>query len=181
VSTQVIVLNGASSSGKTSIARALQTMLSTPWLLLGIDDLIRAMPNEGLQDGSLLQIGETGQVDVGPGWRALEASWYVGIASMVANGTCVIVDEVFLGGRESQERLRRAFGRLELLWVGVMCDRDVARERETMRPDRVPGMAESQAAIVHEGVAYDVTVDTSRTSSESCAAMILARVETMPR
>jgi len=41
VSTEVIVLNGVSSSGKTSIARCLQSMLTTPWLLLGIDDLIR--------------------------------------------------------------------------------------------------------------------------------------------
>ena len=176
VSTQVIVLNGVSSSGKTTIARSLQTMLKTPWLLVGIDDLIRAMPNEGLQDGSLLHIGETGQVSVGPGWRELEASWHVGVAAMVANGTSVIVDEVFLGGRESQERLEGAFGGLGVLWVGVMCDREVARAREALRPDRVPGMAESQASVVHEGVLYDMTVDTSNASPESCAAMILAHV-----
>ena len=139
-------------TGKTTIARSLQTMLKTPWLLVGIDDLIRAMPNEGLQDGSLLHIGETGQVSVGPGWRELEASWHVGVAAMVANGTSVIVDEVFLGGRESQERLEGAFRGLGVLWVGVMCDREVARAREALRPDRVPGMAESQASVVHEGV-----------------------------
>jgi chloramphenicol 3-O phosphotransferase len=176
VTTQVIVLNGVSSSGKTTIARSLQAMLATPWLLLGIDDLIRAMPNEGLQDGSLLRIGKTGQVDVGPGWRELEASWYAGVAAIVANGTGVIVDEVLLGGREGQERLQRAFGGLGVLWVGVMCDREVAGAREALRPDRVPGMAESQAAVVHEGVMYDMTVDTSHASPESCAAMILSRV-----
>jgi len=38
----------------------------TPWLLLGIDDLIRAMPDEGIEDGSLLHVGETGEVEVGP-------------------------------------------------------------------------------------------------------------------
>jgi chloramphenicol 3-O phosphotransferase len=153
-------------------------MLTTPWLLLGVDDLIRAMPNEGLQDGSLLRIGETGQVDVGPGWWALAASWYVGVVAIVAHGTSVIVDEVFLGGRKSQERLQRAFGPLEVLWVRVMCDREVAAEREALRPDRVPGMAASQAAVVHAGVKYDMTVDTSHDSPESCAAAILARVET---
>jgi chloramphenicol 3-O phosphotransferase len=178
VSTQIIVLNGVSSSGKTTLARSLQAMLTEPWLLLGIDDLIRAMPNEGLEEGSLLHIGETGQVHVGPGWQDLEASWYGGVASIVANGTGVIVDEVFLGGGQSQERLRAAFNGLTVLWVGVYCDRDVARAREYVRPDRVSGMAEFQAAIVHEGVAYDRTVDTSSTSPESCATEILTRMST---
>jgi chloramphenicol 3-O phosphotransferase len=171
---QVIVLNGTSSAGKTSIARSLQSMLTTPWLLLGIDDLIRAMPDRGIEDGSLLHIGETGQVEVGPEWRDLEASWYVGVAGIAASGIGVIVDEVFLDGGRNQERLRTVFGRLSVLWVGVMCDREVARAREALRPDRVAGMAESQAAVVHEGVAYDLIVDTSHTSSESCAARILA-------
>jgi chloramphenicol 3-O phosphotransferase len=176
VSTRVIVLNGVSSSGKTTIARSLQAAMATPWLLLGVDDLIRAMPNEGLEDGSLLHIGATGRVDVGPGWQELEASWYVGVASIVASGTGVIVDEVFLGGRKSQERLRAAFRDLAVLWVGVKCDHEVARAREALRPDRVAGMAEAQAAVVHEGVTYDVTVDTSHASPESCAAAILSRM-----
>jgi chloramphenicol 3-O phosphotransferase len=154
-------------------------MLTTPWLLLGVDDLIRAMPNEGLEDGSLLHIGETGQVDVGPGWRDLETSWYLGLAAIAASGTGVILDEVFLGGKQSQERLRAALGGLRVLWVGVKCDPNVARAREALRPDRVPGMAESQAALVHEGVVYDMTVDTSHASPESCAAEILSRMSTM--
>ena len=98
---QVIVLNGASSAGKTSIARCLQSMMTTPWLLLGIDDLIRAMPDQGIEDGSLLHIDETGQVEVGPGWRDLEVSWYIGVAAIAASGTGIIVDEVLLdGGRK---------------------------------------------------------------------------------
>jgi chloramphenicol 3-O phosphotransferase len=44
VPTQVIALNGGSSSGKSSIARWLQSMLSVPWLTLGVDTLIPAMP-----------------------------------------------------------------------------------------------------------------------------------------
>jgi len=137
------------------------------------------MPNEGLEDGSLLHIGKTGQVDVGPRWRDLEASWYLGIAAIATGGTGVIVDEVFLGGRRSQERLRTAFGGLGVLWVGVKCDREVARAREALRQDRVPRMAESQAAVVHEGVEYDMTVDTSHASPGSCAADILSRMLTM--
>jgi len=178
VRTQIIALNGASSSGKTSIARFLQALSATPWLLLGIDDLIRAMPDRGLEDGSLLHIGETGEVVVGPQWRALEASWYTGIAAIAASGSGVIVDDVFLDGGGSQERLRAAFAGLQVLWVGVQCDPEVARAREALRPDRVTGMAESQSTVVHEGVRYDVVVDTSDATSESCAASILAHLTT---
>jgi chloramphenicol 3-O phosphotransferase len=40
----VIVLNGGSSSGKSSVARSLQSLLPSPWLTLGVDTLIEAMP-----------------------------------------------------------------------------------------------------------------------------------------
>ena len=44
VATQVIVLNGGSSSGKSGIARCLQAVLPDPWLAVGDDMLIQAMP-----------------------------------------------------------------------------------------------------------------------------------------
>lgn len=154
-------------------------MLTTPWLLLGVDDLIKAMPNEGLEGGSLLRIGETGRVDVGPAWHDLEASWYLGIAAIATNGTGVILDEVFLGGSKSQDRLRAALGGLGVLFVGVKCDPDVTRAREALRPDRVVGMADAQALVVHEGVVYDMTVDTTQASPDTCAAEIISRMATM--
>ncbi|MFE7564219.1 chloramphenicol phosphotransferase CPT family protein, partial [Kitasatospora sp. NPDC057500] len=40
----MIVLNGGSSSGKSSIARRLQEVLPDPWLTLGVDTLIAALP-----------------------------------------------------------------------------------------------------------------------------------------
>ena len=37
---RVIILNGGSSAGKTTLGRALQSAIPGPWLLLGIDLLI---------------------------------------------------------------------------------------------------------------------------------------------
>jgi chloramphenicol 3-O phosphotransferase len=42
----VIVLNGGSSSGETSIGWCLQAVLPGSWLLLGVDNLIEALPTE---------------------------------------------------------------------------------------------------------------------------------------
>ncbi|HEY3340539.1 MAG TPA: hypothetical protein VGK81_00920, partial [Anaerolineae bacterium] len=41
---QIIYLNGASSAGKTTLGRALQRALPAPFLLLGMDMLVDAMP-----------------------------------------------------------------------------------------------------------------------------------------
>jgi chloramphenicol 3-O-phosphotransferase len=41
--TDVIVLNGGSSSGKSSIARRLQELLDELWVTLGVDDLLGAL------------------------------------------------------------------------------------------------------------------------------------------
>ncbi|HXJ26310.1 MAG TPA: hypothetical protein VNH17_11440 [Streptosporangiaceae bacterium] len=52
----------------------------------------------------------------------------------------------------------------------------MAAGREAGLPDRVPGMAMSQALAVHEGVAYDVEVDTTGTSALACARQIARAV-----
>jgi chloramphenicol 3-O phosphotransferase len=170
--TQVIVLNGGSSSGKSGIARCLQAVLADPWLAFGVDTLIRAMP----VPAPGIEIADDGEVTVGPEFRALEDAWITGIAAMARAGARIIVDEVFLGGPASQARWRRALEGLEVLWVGVRCESAVAAAREIARGDRVGGMAVAQADLVHRGVVYDLEVDTTHTESLDCARAIAARV-----
>jgi chloramphenicol 3-O phosphotransferase len=176
VTTQVIVLNGGSSSGKSGIARCLQAVLPDPWLAFGCDTLVQAMPASVLTGSEGIEFAADGEVIVGPEFRTLEAGWIEGIAAMARAGARVIVDEVFLGGPASQERWQKALGGLRVLWVGVRCDSAVAAGREIARGDRVPGMAASKAEVVHAGVSYDLEVDTTRAESMECARIIAARV-----
>ncbi|GLY78906.1 chloramphenicol phosphotransferase CPT [Actinoallomurus iriomotensis] len=172
--TQVIVLNGGSSSGKSGLARCLQSVLPDAWLTLGVDTLIQAMPLAVRV--SDVPISADGEVGTGPEFRRLEAAWIEGVAAMARSGARIIVDEVFLGGPESQRRWREALRGLDVLWVGVRCDGTVAAGREIARGDRVPGMAARQADLVHRGVTYDLEVDTARTESLECARIIAAHV-----
>ncbi|MGI5230351.1 chloramphenicol phosphotransferase CPT [Actinoallomurus sp. CA-142502] len=172
--TQVIVLNGGSSSGKSGLARCLQSVLPDAWLTLGVDTLIQAMPLAVRV--SDVPISADGEVGTGPEFRRLEAAWIEGVAAMARSGARLIVDEVFLGGPESQRRWREALRGLDVLWVGVRCDGTVAAGREIARGDRVPGMAARQADLVHRGVTYDLEVDTARTESLECARIIAAHV-----
>jgi chloramphenicol 3-O phosphotransferase len=176
VTTQAIVLNGGSSSGKSGVARCLQAILPDPWLAFGVDTLVQAMPASMTASDSGIQFAPDGEVVVGPEFRLLEAAWIEGIAAMARAGAGVIIDEVFLGGGASQQRWRKALGGLHVLWVGVRCEGTVAAGREVARGDRITGMAVSQADLVHQGVMYDLEVDTTHAESMQCARTIAAHL-----
>jgi len=176
VTTQVIVLNGGSSSGKSGIARCLQAVLPDPWLAFGTDTLVEAVPVSTRTSAAGIEFASDGEVIVGPEFRTLEAAWIAGIAAMAHAGARIIVDEVFLGGAASQQRWKNALGTLQVLWVGVRCDGAVAAGREIARGDRMIGMAASQAEVVHHDIVYDLQVDTTRTEALECARAIAARV-----
>ena len=168
----VIVLNGASSSGKSSIALELQGLLPRPYLAFGVDTLVSSLPPASPTRESAIVFGYDGVVAVGDHFRQLQHAWYQGLAAIARDDVGVIIDEVLLGGRESQDRLRSALGGLRVVWVGVRCDLEVAVAREVARPERTQGMASSQAMIVHEGVRYDLQVDTTATTALECATTI---------
>ncbi|MFI8371615.1 chloramphenicol phosphotransferase CPT [Streptomyces sp. NPDC085466] len=172
----MIILNGGSSSGKTGIVRCLQQVLPDPWLAFGVDSFVDALPARMRESDDGIVFDADGGVGVGPEFRTLEAAWMEGIVAMARAGARIVVDDVFLGGAESQRRWREAVEGVEVLWVGVRCDGAVAAGREIARGDRVQGMAATQADVVHEGVEYDLEVDTGHAESWDCARTIAARV-----
>ncbi|WP_030194252.1 chloramphenicol phosphotransferase CPT [Streptomyces sp. NRRL S-87] len=172
----MIILNGGSSAGKSGIVRCLQAVLPEPWLAFGCDSFVDALPAAMRDSDAGITFGADGGVSVGAGFRALEAAWTQGVVAMARAGARVIVDDVFLGGAASQQRWRAALDGVDVLWVGVRCTGAVAAGREVARGDRTPGMAAQQADLVHEGVDYDLEVDTTRTESMACARTIAAHV-----
>jgi len=179
VNVEVIVLNGGSSSGKSSLAVCLQQQLQGTWLTLGVDDLIHALSHgpSDTEAGGTINFGRGGSITVHEQFRKAQAAWYKGLAAMAHAGIGVIVDDVFLDGGDSQAQLAAALDqRLAVMWVGVRCDPEVAEVREHERPDRFRGMARDQAERVHKGVEYDIVVDTTSTSSADCAKAIIERM-----
>ena len=176
MTTQVIVLNGSTSSGKTTIARCLKAVLPTPWISLSVDDLLRALPPSLMDSDAGIAFGEHGEITIGEGFREITAGWLAGLAAMARAGTRIIYDDVFLSGAESQARLRTHLVDLSVLWVGVHCDAEVAAAREIARGDRVVGGVAAQSTSVHRGVTYDVEVDTTSAESLDCARIIAGQV-----
>lgn len=174
MSARVIILNGASSSGKTTLAHALQDALPGNWLHFGIDDLVAALPAK-LLSGDRIEFGAAGQVSVGASFRDLERAWMAGLAATAQAGASLIIDDVFLSGRAAQQRWLNALGDLPVLWGGVHCPAAIAQAREEQRPDRTAGMHAQQAQVVHRGVLYDLEVETSAKDAPTLAREISAR------
>ena len=103
------------------------------------------------------------------------ANFHRSLPILAASEFPVVVDHVFERS-EWYEGCRAALAGKPQLWVGVKCPLDVVKSREAARVDRRKGLAEFQFGRVHENKLYDLEFDTSTSSAESCADLILNRI-----
>ncbi|MBO0730445.1 MAG: hypothetical protein J2P57_14385, partial [Acidimicrobiaceae bacterium] len=87
---QVVILNGAPRSGKSSIVAAIQDSFPGFWINPGVDALRRSIP-ERFQPGIGLRPGGE-RPDLEPFVAALYAGLYDSIAAYARNGVNVVVD-----------------------------------------------------------------------------------------
>lgn len=193
----IIYLNGTSSAGKTTIARALQDTLPAPYLYIGLDDFSRTFParyvavqpltepipplaREGLAFRSARHAdGLTLEITLGPAGRRYMRGFRQTIRALALAGNNVIVDDVFYDPAFLDECVAILAG-LPVCFVGVACDLDEAARRERARGDRSEGQAAWQASRIHAGADYDLTIDTTHTTPDDCAARIAALVANPP-
>ncbi|HEX5450198.1 MAG TPA: hypothetical protein VFW85_09095 [Gaiellaceae bacterium] len=170
---QVVVLNGAPRSGKSSIAAALQELADEPWFNLGVDLMRRATP-PALQPGVGLRPGEPNH-PAAAAQPLLYAALYESVAAYARLGLNVVVDVGHHDDAIFADCKQRLSG-LRVLFVGVRCpiDTNVKRRRETGFPDD-PALAQRWEEAVHNHV-YELEVDTSQRTPRECAAAILAAI-----
>jgi chloramphenicol 3-O phosphotransferase len=170
----IIILNGTSSSGKTSIVKALQDAFDEPYLEAGLDKFIWMLPERYLDRplwddvlGLATQAGKTG--------HQLVAGMHQAIEAISQAGCNVIADHVLVEASWWLDCVERFSDRPAYL-VGVRCPLEVVEQREKERHNRTLGQARAQYAVVHGPGIYDIEVDTSRSTPEECALQIKTRV-----
>lgn len=171
----IIILNGTSSSGKTSILHALQDMLAEPYLDAGIDKFIWMLPERYLERPLWDDVLGLATTAGGTGHR-LMLGMHETIATLSRAGWNVVADHVLVEPRWLEECVR-LFADLPAYLIGIRCPLDVLVEREKSRRNRTLGQAAAQFPLVHRHGVYDLEVDTSLMSVEQCALGIKARVE----
>ena len=102
-------------------------------------------------------------------------SGYLGsVREMALAGNDVLAEAVMVP--ERRRLYDSSFGELPMVLIGVRCPLEVAVQREARRTDRRGGPIDFPAdyfAAVHDGVSYDLEVDTSvKSPTEGAAEMI---------
>ena len=190
---QIILVNGPSSAGKTTLCRALQANILDPYLVVGFDDFVFMAASRyyrgadsGQQDEKdaftalgveMVRTSAPGApvsvtANFGPTFRRLLDSMAPAVRALVDGGNSVIFDHV-LHDRAMYESYRRATVGLNVFTVGVTCPLDVLESRERARGDRVLGRARGLVDIVHGFCAYDVSIDTAALPPEACVGAVL--------
>ena len=183
---KIIFLNGCGSSGKTSIAKAIQHENPDLWLSFGIDTFIDMIPF-GRQEPYLKFIpgqnerGSIMNIQSGPEAKKLFGLMPRFAEMLAANGNNVIIDEV-LFNLEYLKEYARHLANYKVYYVGIFCDLKIMQEREVLRGDRCIGLSNSQIDIVHEGGlnSYDFRVDTSAISPVEAARQICNFMDNNP-
>jgi chloramphenicol 3-O phosphotransferase len=187
---QIIILNGAPRSGKSSIVAVIQETFDGIWMNLGVDRFMqmtpaRYQPGIGLRPG-----GE--RPDLEPLVAILYSAMYESIAAHSRLGLHVVVDvghhDAYSIPRGILPDCARRLQGLPVLFVGVRCPIEIIVERrrntgwivESADDALVPGPVRLFQREVHIPGIYDLEVDTSLLSPAECAALIRQHLDHGP-
>lgn len=162
---QVIFLHGASSSGKSTIAKALQAGIEKPFWHISIDHL----RDSGVLPLSRFRSGDFVWADAR---QAFFNGFHASLASYADAGNDLILEHI-LDTDGWLEALRGLLANHDVLFVAVHCPLDVLIEREKQRGDRPIGSALRDFETIHVGKAYDLELD-SRAGIEANVERVLA-------
>lgn len=159
----IVLLNGTSSSGKTTLAAELLAGFDTPWFHLAVDDFgaMRSVP----------QTAALGEDELAVALRRTRAGFHRAVAGMAAAGNDVVVDLVLSEPWRLLDCLTVFTGH-RVVFVGLHCSAAELDRRESARGDRTAGQAAAQLAAVHAHGRYDLEFDTETTNPTECARQI---------
>jgi chloramphenicol 3-O phosphotransferase len=161
----IVLLNGVSSSGKTTIARELVKRLPG-FFHFSIDDYDHVIEKMEDRDNERLIPVDT------------EIFFHRNIKMFSDYGLSLIVDHVLHNPFTLQD-FQSALSDYPLLLIGVHCPAEILEQRENTRGDRFAGLARRQLDLVHKGMKYDLEVNTHFDSLEYNVELICKRARPM--
>lgn len=175
---QIIILNGAPRSGKSSLVEEIQATFEGVWMNLGVDRFMQMTPARYLPGIGLRPGGE--RPDIEPLVCVLYRAMYESIAAHSRLGLNIVVDvghhDAYAVPREILFESARQLSGLPVLFVGVRCPIEVILERRHRTGQNADGSADSPVHLwqreVHIPGIYDLEVDTSLLSPIDCAEVI---------
>lgn len=170
---KIILVNGASSSGKSTLCRALQANLEEPFWHYSIDHFRNTgvLPAQHLAQGAFLEPGMRGKFFEG---------FHRCLPALAGAGNNLIVEHI-VETRAWMTRLVQLLGPFDVFLVGLHCPLAELEQRERKRGDRRAGEARQDYATVHSFGTCDIEIDSMRRLEDNVDALLAAwRSRTRP-
>ncbi|MCG8609007.1 MAG: chloramphenicol phosphotransferase CPT family protein [Pseudomonadales bacterium] len=159
----IILLNGASSSGKTSIVAPLQRLMPEPFVHVSVDRNHESFPHHCWDFNSI----ESSEID------RFISGYHACVATLALYGNRVIFDTVLCSTFDRDE-CSLLFTNCKPFYIHITCSLPELENRERLRHDREQGLAASQVRLIANCGPFDLEVDTTSDSPYKCAEKIAA-------
>jgi chloramphenicol 3-O phosphotransferase len=173
MSGKVILINGASSSGKSTLSRALQAKLEEPFWHFSIDHLIR--------DAGILPMERVKRGDFR--WSEMRPAFFDGfhrcLPALAGAGNNLIVEHI-VETEAMMHRLIQLLESFDVFFVGLHCPLPELERREIERGDRRKGEARQDFAVTHTFGIYDLEIDSTTPLDQNVDRVIAAWKERGP-
>lgn len=163
---KIIFVNGASSSGKSTLSGALQAELDEPFWHFSIDHLREAdvLPLQRIKSGEFA-------------WPDMRPAFFEGfhhcLPALAGAGNNLIVEHI-IETEVWMHRLVRLLEPFDVFFVGVHCPLPELERREAERGDRRAGDARQDYGVIHTFGVYDFEVDSAGPLDRNVAAVLAA-------
>lgn len=156
---KIILLNGPSSAGKSTISKALKKQLDKigKTKIISIDDYLEASTDEPFWEDDVYEIMPNMCAD---------------IVAFAQEDYHIVIDHVITSQR-IYESMLPSFQGHKVLKVFVSCTPALLRQREAQRKDRFVGSAETSLEYLYPKTGYDIRIDSGKLTPEQSATEIL--------
>ena len=163
---RIILVNGASSSGKSTLCRALQEKLEYPFWHFSIDHLrdAKVLPEKRINTGDF-------------SWSAMRPAFFEGfhrcLPALALSGNNLLVEHI-VETREWMSRLLNYLEPFDVYFVGLHCAVAELERREHERGNRRRGEARRDFEVVHTFGTYDLELDSMQDLEDNVNTCVTA-------
>ena len=163
---KIILVNGASSSGKSTLCRALQASLDEPFWHYSIDHFRDAsvLPMQRIENGDF-------------SWSGMRAAFFEGfhrcLPALAQAGNNLIVEHI-VETKAWMSRLVQLLAPFDVFFVGLHCPLSELEQRELQRGNRRVGEARQDYNVVHTFGTYDIEVNSIQHLEDNKNAVLKA-------
>ena len=164
-SSTIILINGASSAGKSTLAKAFQALVDEPFLRFSLDLLMFG--------GEVLPARrDTSGAFAWPSMRPLLFDgYYRCIAALASAGNNIVVDYI-IETQDQLDRLVYLLAPFDVFYVGLHCPLPELERRERQRGDRRIGDARRDQELINCFGPYDAELDGTSSVDANAASLI---------